>query len=314
MEDPSKDQTNALTAPPESKAEAIDRNCELHQEMLSSAAWRDVHKTRLLREVARLHPGEVDHEAAIALADNLEPKFNAGAPVCHPTYVSPASSLFTISDQLQRFAELNNHFYEWGEHPYRFKVYPRGWAFDLNNLMQVDAPELIESLSSTFEQIGLDAYHGILIGYLHVEYDPARNHCRLSLAGTASQGPAKLISRLDRFPIFRDFPWGDAFWDEGCLGDPFVNRVSVIAVHGPAHPQAELYQNRWPLCATILNGERKFERVKDHRGLPELVEAKIALWLDQFDLSDLTFMVGADKCESGVDFDSPFNGSDIAPV
>jgi hypothetical protein len=93
------------------------------------------------------------------------------------------------------------------------------------------------------------------------------------------------------------------------LRDPFIKRVSVRKVHGPAHHEAELYQRRWPQCPTILNAGHKFERIEDHRALPELAEAKILLWLDRFKVSDLTLLVGVFDDGVGVHCDSAFNGS-----
>jgi len=237
------------------------------------------------------------------------PNFIDGSPECDPTSESAASSRSLISEHQFLVSVLDSHLEEWGEPAYRFKAYLCRLAFDLDTLMQVDAPELVKSLGLTFKQIGLDAYHGALVGFLQGEVDPVRNLCRFSLSGIASKGPARLIRKLGRFPIFRDFPFGDAHWDEESLRDPFIKRVSVRKVHGPAHHEAELYQHRWPQCPTILNAGHKFERIEDHRALPELVEAKILLWLDRFKVSDLTLLVGVTDDGVGVQCDSAFNGS-----
>ncbi len=291
------------------EADTVGPNCDQCRNTVVHAAWSDAHKARLLREVGRLHPSEVDQEAAIALANRLEPKFKELDPECIPTCESAASALFIASEQLRMFSELDDLLDEWTESGFGFKIYPLEWSFEPQLLRKIEAPKLLDSLGSIFDKVGLDARHGVLLGFLQGEYDPVRNLCRLSLAGIASRGTAKLIKKLGHFPTFRDFPFGGAYWDEDDLGDPFIDKVSVWGVDSPAQHEAKLFQSDWPLCPTFLNKKGKFERIEDRRGIPDLLEAQILLWLDQWKLPELTLMVGIVDGEFGLGCASCFMGT-----
>lgn len=271
-----------------------------HEQALREAAEDNKHKAASIRSAAYRFPDLLDQEQGLALANRLDPELGCDEKEVQEPPESAASSVSVAKAKLQYGSALERVFSEEEEGIFAFRVYPRGWRYSVDHLTSAEAPDLLETIAHTFHAVGIDDTQGILWGGLRGEYDPLREHFRICLSGIASSGIAKLISGLKVFPRFKDPDDPNELWDQEHWNDPIGVRAWAKPVADVSTILPSLFSTDWSQRPTIFDENGNVKRLVDLRPIPQPFASHALLWLDRWELAQITMAIGLGDFEDGL--------------
>lgn len=168
-------------------------------------------------------------------------------------------------------------------------IIPRTWEFTPEQLMQVDPRLLLKAFRSDLYRKGAARQRGWLFAFIHGEFDPGARVFRLHLHILCRKEMVPLLDRLRALPNYRStrtLPNGEV--------SPVYRRVFIRRkpLFNLPDPLTYVMQSFWPSRPIYIDKDGKRKRVRQKRAIPEPYHAMVLLWLDRWQLKDLTLMVG----------------------
>lgn len=178
-----------------------------------------------------------------------------------------------------------------------FTIIPRGWDFTPEQLMSVVPWMLLKAFLSDLYRKGAAGARGWLFAFIHGEFDPVAGVFRLHVHGACS---SEMVLVLDRLRTMRKYKSArllpDGSWD------PVYRRIWVRrkALHSLPDPITYIMQPFWPSRPIYIAADGKRRRVRQKRAIREPQHSVMLLWLDRWQLKDLTLMVGLRVTRAGL--------------
>jgi hypothetical protein len=178
-----------------------------------------------------------------------------------------------------------------------FTIIPRGWEFTPGGLASVVPWLLMAAFRTDLYRKGGARAGGWLFAFVHGEFDPVAGVFRLHVHGACSSEMVPVLDRLRTLPKYRSSrTLPDGAWD------PVYRRVWVRRkpLHTMPDPITYLMQAFWPSRPIYVDQDGKRRRARDKRAIREPYHSMKLLWLDRWQLKDLTLMVGLRVTRAGL--------------
>ena len=176
-------------------------------------------------------------------------------------------------------------------------IIPQTWEFKADELDSVVPRLLLAALLAALYAQGAAKAYGWLDVVIHGEWDPIGQVYRLHAHGYAYGEMIDVVDRLRNLPNYKT----RRYLKDGSLS-PVYRRVQVKRKPPKNRLRQITYrmQSYWPAKAIIMsdNGVRK--RARQKRRIAEPHHSQVLLWLDQWDISDLTLMIGLRVTKDGL--------------
>jgi hypothetical protein len=178
-----------------------------------------------------------------------------------------------------------------------FTIIPRGWDFTPEELASAIPRLLLAAFLTDLYRKGTASAGGWLYAFIHGEFDPVAGVFRLHVHGACSLEMVPVLDRLRKLPKYksaRKLPNGE--WD------PVFRRVWIRrkALFNLPHPITYLMQAFWPARPIYIDTEGKRRRVRAKQAIPDPYHSIALLWLDRWQLKDLTLLVGLRVTKAGL--------------
>jgi hypothetical protein len=178
-----------------------------------------------------------------------------------------------------------------------FTLIPRGWTFTPEQLASVIPGLLLNAFLTDLYRKGAASARGWLFAFIHGEFDPVAGVFRLHIHGACSPEMVAVLDRLRTMPKYksaRQLP--DGSWD------PIYRRVWVRRkpLHSMPDPITYVMQSFWPSRPIYIDEDGKRRRVRQKRAIREPYHSMMLLWLDRWQVKDLTLMVGLRVTRGGL--------------
>lgn len=269
-------------------------------ESAADSRAEDAKRAKLLRTAAATFPEDVKAMDVEDLASMLE--HNACTYSEGQAAPTLASSMFMrelrikVSGAIWRLVESVG-----AKNVRAFAIVPRHWQFTAAELKgdgfpDVDPLELIKDLRADLYAKGARKASGWIIAFLHGEHDPIAGVFRLHVHGLAYGEMEKVLDRLRKLPNYRT---------QKCLEDgspsPIVRSVWITRqeLTNLPSPITYLLQSFWP-SKPILFSDGKRIRRRDKMRMKEPQHSQVLLWMDHWQLKDLTLLVGLRATSEGL--------------
>ncbi len=160
-----------------------------------------------------------------------------------------------------------------------FTLLPAGWEIPAADLNETDPKKLLARLRSTLVRLGASQANGFLIAVLHGEFEPGEKVYRLHVHGLAG---GEMIAVVDKLR-----------WRAGYRRRKDVYYPVVLQeLRNRPNQLSYLFKSYWHskrIGPVGSEGKRK----RDNKGkrLSEPYHSQKLLWLDRFDLGDLTLLI-----------------------
>jgi hypothetical protein len=178
-----------------------------------------------------------------------------------------------------------------------FTVIPATLEFSPDELDGVDPRRLIAGLRTALYGKGAGEAKGWLIAFLHGEHDPVGGVYRLHMHGLAAGEMVQVVDKLRELPNYKT----QRLMQDGSLS-PVYRRVRIerkSLVNLPA-VLSYLLQSFWPSRAVLICDEGKRIRARRKQRIVEPYHSQVLLWLDRWNLADLTLMIGLRVTKDGL--------------
>lgn len=165
---------------------------------------------------------------------------------------------------------------------------PAAWEIHADDLNGTDPPKLLAQLRSTLNRLGAAQTDGFLIAFIHGEFEPESQVFRLHVHGIAGGGMIDILGKLGTLDGYK--PRKDV-----------AHPVKRQKLKNRPKQLSYLLKSYWPsrrIGPVGADGKRKRERAV-HRP-PEPYHTQYLLWLDQFDLSKITLLMGCKVSNNGL--------------
>lgn len=163
---------------------------------------------------------------------------------------------------------------------------PRGWAFTPDELQQVDPTMLLNSLRTDLLRCVPNSGKGWAIIFLHGEYQTAQGTYALHVHGVAGGAMVKAVDALRKRKKYRSRR------NKGQDSTQRVKRSQKPLTNLP-QPLTYLLKSYWPgKWKGYVSGVGKERRSRDHGRIPEPYHSQYLLWLDRWELKDITLLIG----------------------
>lgn len=265
--------------PPDYLRQNVNLNTsELGFEAKSASKAEDQLRSRLLRSTASRYQDLIDVDRAADLARRLEsPGWKAqgwsGASSRHMRRFR--RRFISALWQLTRESPWSSE--SWST----FTAISRSWEFTPRNLHTVNPQLLLEGFRGQLRRAGCGLADGALIACIHGEFEPLRQVYQLHLHGLASGEMVEIIDRLRRLPSFKSGP---------VITSPI--RISRQPLEAMPYPLGYVCKSYWP-CRRIgpVGADNLIKRERNARRIPEPFHSQVLLWLDEWQIEDLTLLV-----------------------
>lgn len=163
---------------------------------------------------------------------------------------------------------------------------PRGWAFTPDELQQVDPTMLLNRLRTDLLRCVANSGKGWAIFFLHGEYQPAQDMYQLHVHGLVGGGLIDAVEKLRKRKAYKS---------TRKKGQDSTQRVvrSRKPLTNLPEPLTYLLKSYWPnKWKGYVSGVGTERRSRDHRRIPEPYHSQVLLWLDRWELRDITLLMG----------------------
>ncbi len=176
-------------------------------------------------------------------------------------------------------------------------IIPITWEFKPEELERVLPALLLASMLAALYEKGAAKANGWLIVFIHGEYDPVGKVYRLHLHGYAYGEMVQVVDRLRLLPNYQT----QRYRRDGSLS-PVYRRVQVSRKRPKTRLRQITYrlQSYWPSKAVIISDDGKRIRARRKQRIAEPYHSQVLLWLDKWDIADLTLMVGLRVTKAGL--------------
>lgn len=176
-------------------------------------------------------------------------------------------------------------------------ILPMTWDFKPEELERVVPALLLASLLAALYDKGAANANGWLMVFIHGEWDPIGQVYRLHVHGYAYGEMVDVVDRLRTLPNYKT----QRYLKDGSLS-PVYRRVQVKR-KPPKNRLRQItyrFQSYWPAKAIVISQDGSRKRARRKRRIPEPHHSQVLLWLDQWDVADLTLMIGLRVTKAGL--------------
>ena len=176
-------------------------------------------------------------------------------------------------------------------------VIPMTWEFTFAELFQVIPMFLLAALRASLYAQGAAQANGWLMLFIHGEYDPLGKVFRLHVHGYAYGEMVGIVDKLRTLPNYKT----RRFLKDGSPS-PVYRRVQVKRKPPKNNLRQITYrlQSYWPAKAIVISEDGTRKRARQKRRIKEPYHSQVLLWLDQWDVADLTLMIGLRVTKAGL--------------
>ena len=176
-------------------------------------------------------------------------------------------------------------------------IIPMTWQFTAAELVRVIPTLLLASMISALYSKGAAKANGWLMVHIHGEWDPIEQVFRLHVHGYAYGEMVGVVDKLRTLPNYQT----QRFLKDGSPS-PVYRRVQVKRKSPKNNLRQITYrmQSYWPSKAVIISDDGKRIRARRKQRVVEPYHSQVLLWLDKWDIADLTLMVGLRVTRAGL--------------
>jgi hypothetical protein len=176
-------------------------------------------------------------------------------------------------------------------------IIPMTWEFTLAELFQVIPMLLLAALRASLYAQGAAQAKGWLMLFIHGEYDPIGQVFRLHVHGYAYGEMVDVVDRLRTLPNYQT----RRYLKDGSLS-PVYRRVQVKRKPPKNRLRQITYrlQSYWPAKAIVISEDGARKRARRKRRIAEPHHSQVLLWLDKWEIADLTLMIGLRVTKDGL--------------
>jgi hypothetical protein len=253
----------------------------------------DLFRARRLRRTANKFAEQIDVKCALRLAARLEkggggtgvPETLASSVYMRGVRIKTCGALWQLIKSCRRLRVR------------AVTIIPKTWEFTPDELMEVDPRKLMKALLAALYSRGAGDANGWFIASIHGEYDPIGGVYRLHVHCFAYGEMVKVINRLRCLPNYRT----RMYLADGRLS-PVYRRIRMTQKRLRFLPRIITYlmQSYWPSRALIISDDGERMRGRWKRRIPEPYHSQVLLWLDRWQISDLTLMIGLRVTQAGL--------------
>jgi hypothetical protein len=251
----------------------------------------DTLRAKQLREQADAGSTLIDPVAALTLANKID-------PARRPKGKLPPS-LSSSSRVRQHRIRTGNIWQRAGEGSELFTtatLMPAKWRYSPEELMGVDARNLVASLRTDWNRAGGMEASGWAIAFLHGEFEPETEKFRLHFHLTATGGMLGVIDRLRDQKKYQR-----AIGADGNAKGPAPVVIAREALTDPGGNIAYTLKSYWPCMRTgPVGSDGEVRRNTFVSRIPEPFHALALLWLDQWELKDISLLYGVYATKGGL--------------
>ena len=262
-------------------------------EKLGDSQKEDRLRAKQLRKAAPKYPDQFNVEAMLALADKLESTGEGGKvpeSLASTTYMR--GQRIYIAGALWKLIRGAK-----GKKANAFTIIPRTWEFTPEELDEVDPTLLLAALLTALYGRGAAKANGWIVAFIHGEFDPIGMVYRIHVHGFAYGEMVKVIDRLRTLPNYKT----QYRLKDGSLS-PVFRRIQVTRKRSKNLLSQITYrlQSYWPARAIVIKDDGSRIRARRKGRIPEPYHSQVLLWLDKWNLADLTLMVGLRVTKAGL--------------
>jgi hypothetical protein len=170
-----------------------------------------------------------------------------------------------------------------------FTLLSRAWIFTPEQLQKVNARKLIAGVRQDLIRAGAAKAKGVLILFLHGEFEPESGLFVLHFHGVALGGMIDVVDRLRKRRKYKPAPRGKD-------GRPAIRtpvRIRRKPLTSLPEPLTYILKPYWPAKRIgAVDGSDQDKRNRRHGRIPEPYHSEALLWLDRWALSDISLMIG----------------------
>ena len=176
-------------------------------------------------------------------------------------------------------------------------IIPMTWEFKPEELERVIPRLLLAALAASCYAKGAANATGWLMVHIHGEWDPIEQVFRLHVHGYAYGEMVGVVDKLRTLPNYQT----QRFLKDGSPS-PVYRRVQVKRKSPKNNLRQITYrmQSYWPSKAVIISDDGKRIRARRKQRVVEPYHSQVLLWLDKWDIADLTLMVGLRVTRAGL--------------
>lgn len=176
-----------------------------------------------------------------------------------------------------------------------FTVIPSTWEFD--DLNSAHANTMIEGVLADMYKAGLACVPGVLILFIHGEFDSRAKKWRLHGHGLVERSLVPMLDKLRELPKYkacRVLPGGNPspVWTR-----VWIRRKPLVNIPDPL---TYLLKSYWPSRPIYFSPDGKRSRMRKAGRIREPYHSQSLLWLNRWRLTDLTLMIGLRVGRSGL--------------
>lgn len=163
----------------------------------------------------------------------------------------------------------------------------KGWQFSPEELHLVDPNQLLEVFRADLNRCCIKDVGGFAFFALHGEYNEVTSLFDIHIHGIVSGNMTPVFDRLRKRPKYRSYQ------DEQEGVKQRIHRVVVTdkpLTNLPA-PITYVMQSWWPAKETYIKDGKTLRR-RSRKRIPDFPHLLWLLWMDCWDISDLTLMMG----------------------
>jgi len=261
-------------------------------ETLEASLREDRLRARGLRKSAARFPELINGEEAEGLAAQLQ--LSGDGFACPHTLASSVymrSLRGNIGGHLWRLVDRVGV-----DRVHSFTVIPKSWEFTAQQLADVDPRLLLRALLGAMYTRGAGQANGWVIAFIHGEWDPA-GVFRLHVHGFASGGMVGVIDRLRELPNYETL----RILSNGKLNPVYRRvRISWKPLKNLPSPITYRLQAYWPSRALFISDNGARVRARRKHRIAEPQHSQVLLWMDRWQIADLTLMVGLRVTKTGL--------------
>lgn len=278
----------------------VDRRCRglCGFETLKDSRKEDLFRAKRLRKATKCFPEEIEGPSALALGAQLE---RAGNGDDVPASLSSSTTM--------RGLRINIIGAVWSlimmvglKALHGFTIIPATWEFSADELPNVNPVWLMNSLRAALYARGARKAKGWIIAFIHGEWDPIGKIFRLHVHGLAYGDMVEVIDRLRKLPNYKT----QKYLKDGTLS-PVYRRIKMTRkpLTNLPRPITYLLQSYWPQRALFISDDGARRRARRKRRIAEPQHSQVLLWLDKWNIRDLTLMVGLRVTKTGLQQTKP---------
>ena len=173
------------------------------------------------------------------------------------------------------------------DHARKVTIFVPGGEIHISELLDTCPRKLLSRLRRALCRCGAKDMVGWFFGAIHGEYNPDTEMVRVHVHAVVNGGMIKAVQRLKKRrsykPIIRAI--------DGVLKRVPRIRMTKKPLTDPPHALSYVLKSYWPsVWEGVIDG--KIKRRNRPTRIPEPAHTRVLLWLDQYNLDDVTLLIG----------------------